>query len=366
MLTVEASRERLSRLQTVLQQQNLDAAVIGFGPHVYYFSSFLVDWLQLSALALTADGASILIAPNKAPSVSAAGEIGTYEARWNATLRPNQAEEVAGMLVRWLTQHRAQKVGMDTSLIGSQFAMRWNGPIQSLDSHVWQMRRAKDPDELALMRTAISCTTAMYQTAKQILRPGIQELEMFSELHKAAVLRAGEPLSALLGNDFQSGSGGGAPRKDRAAQAGELYVLDLGPAYRGYFADNCRTFSVDGSVSTEQQRAFDAIAGVFPLIEKTARPGVRCRELFAIADEQLQSHYGKPLKHHLGHGVGLQPHEYPHLNPKWDDVLLEGEVFTAEPGLYGPELRDGIRIEQNYLVTANGVESLLDFPIELV
>ena len=157
---------------------------------------------------------------------------------------------------------------------------------------------------------------------------------------------------------------GGGPRADRTAQAGELYVLDIGPAYRGYFADNCRTFSVDGSVSPEQKHAYDAIAGIFPMIEKSAS-GIHCRELFVAADEHLQAHYGKPLKHHLGHGVGLQPHEYPHLNPKWDDVLIEGEIFTVEPGLYGPELRGGIRIEQNYLVTADGVESLLDFPLQL-
>ena len=40
------------------------------------------------------------------------------------------------------------------------------------------------------------------------------------------------------------------------------------------------------------------------------------------------------MPHHLGHGVGLQPHEFPHLNPNWDDTLVEGEVFTIEPGLF--------------------------------
>ena len=69
--------------------------------------------------------------------------------------------------------------------------------------------------------------------------------------------------------------------------------------------------------------------------------------------------------HHLGHGVGLQPHEYPHLNPKWDDVLLEGETFTAEPGLYGPQLNGGIRLENLYHVTATGVENLIAAPLEL-
>jgi Xaa-Pro aminopeptidase len=53
------------------------------------------------------------------------------------------------------------------------------------------------------------------------------------------------------------------------------------------------------------------------------------------------------------------------LNPNWDDVFQEGEVFTAEPGLYGPQLRAGIRLENDYLVTATGVELLSDFSLDL-
>jgi Xaa-Pro aminopeptidase len=71
------------------------------------------------------------------------------------------------------------------------------------------------------------------------------------------------------------------------------------------------------------------------------------------------------FNHHLGHGIGLFPHEAPHLNPHWDDTLEVGEVFAAEPGLYAPELKAGMRIENDYLVTATGVELLSDFPLEL-
>jgi Xaa-Pro dipeptidase len=365
MLTVESSRVRLQRLKQILQKENLDAAIIGFPEHVYYFSAFFTNWTHYSALAMTADGRSFLVTANTPAPNTAADEVGSYEAQWNATLRSEQPAEVARQIVAWLRKNGAEKVGVDASIVTSQFALQWNRPLVAIDPHLWQMRRRKDADELALMKKGIACTAAMYRRAREILRPGIQEMEMFAELHKTAVFEAGEPLTELLGNDFRVGGGGGMPRQGRAAQPGEIYILDLGPAYRGYFADNCRSFSVDGSVSADQARAHAAIIGVFPLIEKMARPGTRCRDLFAAADEHLKTHYGKPLKHHLGHGVGLQPHEYPHLNPKWDDVLLEGEFFTVEPGLYGPELRGGMRIEQNYVVTADGIESLLRFPLEL-
>jgi Xaa-Pro dipeptidase len=97
-----------------------------------------------------------------------------------------------------------------------------------------------------------------------------------------------------------------------------------------------------------------------------AKPGVRCRDLYEAADSHLSRKHGTGMPHHLGHGVGLQPHEYPHLNPRWDDVLLEGEVFTVEPGAYGPELGGGMRIENNYVVTRDGVRNLTEFSQELV
>ena len=68
---------------------------------------------------------------------------------------------------------------------------------------------------------------------------------------------------------------------------------------------------------------------------------------------------------HLGHGIGLFPHEAPHLNPSWDDVLAEGEVIAVEPALYDPALRSGLRLENDYLVTATGLELLSPFPLAL-
>jgi Xaa-Pro dipeptidase len=245
-------------------------------------------------------------------------------------------------------------------------AIGFKGEILSIDADLFQLRRKKDPDELALMRRAIDCTRAMYERAKQIIEPGIPELKVFAELHEAAVRTAGEPLSAYLGNDYACGERGGPARKDRVAKAGELYILDLGPAVGGYFSDNCRTFSVDRKPTDAQLRAWETVTGVFPIVEKLSRPGARCQDIFNAVDEYYRSKTGSPFPHHLGHGVGLQPHEFPHLNPKWDDTLQEGEVFTCEPGLYGPDLMAGIRIENQYLVTASGVENLTPFPMELV
>jgi len=166
------------------------------------------------------------------------------------------------------------------------------------------------------------------------------------------------------GNDYQCGSRGGPPR-NRVAADGELYILDLGPAFRGYFADNARTIAVNKNPTDEQQQAWDQIMKVFGHVALKVKPGKSCKELFEEAQAILDESPVGVFNHHLGHGIGLFPHEAPHLNPNWDDTFQEGEVFTCEPGLYADELRAGMRIENDYVVTADGVELLTDFSLEL-
>ena len=357
-----ASRQR--RLLAEMPFRRLDAVVLGWAPHVYYFTTHQTHWLQQSAFVLWADGRSLLVSAND-PSGSAADEVVAYEANPLGTQRQEQPRDVAGKIAEALGVRPAKRVGVDTSLVTSQLAL-WNEPtFIPVDPTLWQLRRRKDPDELDLMKTAIACTRAMYGRAREIIEPGVPELTVYNELHAAAVQVAGEPLSAYLGNDYACGVPGGTARKDRAALAGELYILDLGPAYRGYFADNSRAFAVNRLPTDAQMKAWETVVATFPIVERMARPGARCRDIFAAVDDHYRAATGKPFPHHLGHGVGLQPHEFPHLNPRWDDVLVEGEVFTAEPGLYGPELRGGMRIENQYLVTADGVTNLTPFPTEL-
>jgi Xaa-Pro dipeptidase len=215
------------------------------------------------------------------------------------------------------------------------------------------------------MKSAIAITLGMYRRAQEIIGPGIPETTVFAELQKAAVNVAKEPLTALLGNDFACGAMGGPARADRAAKAGEIYILDLGPSYRGYFADNARSFVVDRKPTDAQHKAWEAVLHCLEIVETLARPGVRCRDLFAAVDDHLRATLGRPIPHHLGHGVGLQAHEFPHLNPKWDDTLLPGDVFTVEPGVYGDNLGGGVRIEDQFLVTQTGIENLVNFSREI-
>ena len=107
------------------------------------------------------------------------------------------------------------------------------------------------------------------------------------------------------------------------------------------------------------------LTGTATSVAQPRLPGASARQLYFKAKETLDGWKKGAFFHHLGHGIGLYPHEAPHLNSNWDDEFQEGDVFTAEPGLYSEELKAGIRLEQDYLVTADGVERLTKFPLEL-
>ena len=366
MLQVTYARQRQQRLLAVLQAKSLDAVVLGSPHHVQWASAHRPFWLKSGAFMLLADGRSWL-ATAKLDTPAEFDEVVLYPSHANATLRMDQPLVLAERILAELAFRKAKRIGLDASAVSAAVAMSFAGETLTIEPDLWQLRRAKDPDELMLIERAVAAAAAMYARAKQVVEPGIPELAVFSALQAAAVESLGEPMDMPLGNDFASGVPGGPAREGHVAQAGQIYILDVSPNYRGYFADTSRCFSVDRKPTHAQYRAHEALLGVFPLIEAAAKPGVRCHELVHLANAHLEQTAHTVLTHHLGHGVGLQPHEFPHLNlDHWDDTLVEGDVFTVEPGVYRGSLNGGLRLENMYLVTATGLRNLVDVPMELV
>ena len=97
--------------------------------------------------------------------------------------------------------------------------------------------------------------------------------------------------------------------------------------------------------------------------------GRSCTEFWHELDRRIREHphlAQSGLVHHGGHGVGTRVHEAPDLNRDRDDRFEVGNVFSCEPGGYSDELRQGIRVENTFLITENGVENLSEYPLNLV
>jgi Xaa-Pro dipeptidase len=361
-----ASRGRQQRLLSEMQAQKLDLVIVQQIEHVQWLTGARYPWVMSPAAALRADGHLTLVAPLKPDLDAAADEVVTYEAQWHSTLRNDQRQAASVELLKALSGKTSgiKRLGVEFSCFTSHLAAL-PGERVDIEPTIYRLRRKKDPDELAKIKKAIAGTKKMYELARQIIEPGITEIDVFNRLQAAAVEEYGEMLTGT-GNDYQCGARGGPPRNNHKAADGELYILDLGPAFRGYFSDNCRTFAVNRKPTDEQQTAWTFIMKVFKHVEATARPGKNCQQLFHEAQAILDQASVGVFNHHLGHGIGMFPHEAPHLNPHWNDTFEVGDVFTAEPGLYDEKvLRAGMRIENDYVITESGVENLCPFPMEL-
>jgi Xaa-Pro dipeptidase len=362
-------RTRQQRLLAEIRKLGLDLAIVNLPEHVQWLTGPYVWRLVQSTAVLWADGRVMVVAPPKKVAGAVADDVREYKAQLHSTLRNDQRQACSAVLVEALKERGpARHVGIEFSTFdmhtAAALSSAWPGvEWNDLDPTLYYLRRRKEPDELARLRHAIDATGAMYAHAREIIRPGLNELDMFNELQAIAVGHLGEMLT-WTGNDYASGARGGPPR-NRLCEDGELYILDLGPAFRGYNADTCRAIAVNKKPTEEQRRAARHVAEVFTIVEDTVKPGESCKALFDVCNRWLGEYKEAKFDHHLGHGIGLFPHEAPHLNPNWDDKFEVGDTFTAEPGLYADHLRAGIRLENDYLVTETGVELLSDFTLEL-
>ncbi|MFK5924506.1 MAG: Xaa-Pro peptidase family protein [Verrucomicrobiota bacterium] len=358
-LNADSCRKRQARLQAYMLEQNLDAVLFTHRHYVYWLTGYWHDQiLTPTAALLLADGHTLLVSHCQPADAPAADELISYQPQKLCTLVENLDQALCLPLIPLL--NKLKRLGVDGS------ARPWIADkVEWVDitTDFQYLRRQKYEDEITAIRYTIQAADAVYHKAREILQPGISEIELYATLQASAIEAAGDLLSGW-GNDFQSGTPGGLARQ-RAAQPGELVPFDIGVGVRGYRSDLCRTFSVDGKPSELQLEAHQRVVGMLEQVELSIRPGESCRALFEKIESQLDDWKGYQFKHHLGHGIGLDPHEVPRLNPCYDDTFQVGDVVAVEPGLYGKELNAGIRLEQNYLVTESGVERLSSFPLDL-
>src|SRR5438034_3629325 len=197
MLVPIQSRTRQKRLLEFIQRKKLDAIVVGLPWHVYYFSAHFTHMLHQSGFVLFSDGHAWLATANEPAKDVAADDVVSFEAQWMATLRQEQPTVVADMIVEQLKARGAKRVGIDCSPVTAVVATRLGSGVTPIDDALWQIRRVKDSDELALMQTAIRASEAMYRRAREIIEPGVAELRVFTELETVGLEVLGAPMCEM-------------------------------------------------------------------------------------------------------------------------------------------------------------------------
>jgi Xaa-Pro dipeptidase len=171
------------------------------------------------------------------------------------------------------------------------------------------------------------------------------------------------PFSPIVAFGPNSANPHATPTERQLAE-GDLLLFDWGAAVDGYFSDITRTFAV-GDVDPELTK----IAGIVKEANAAARaigkPGLPISAVDKAARNVIElAGYGEYFTHRTGHGLGMEGHEEPYIRGDNEQLLETGMTFTIEPGIYLPG-RGGVRIEDDVLVTENGLESFTDYPREL-
>ena len=217
-------------------------------------------------------------------------------------------------------------------------------------------RGVKSPAELALMRHANAVTLRAYEAAWKSLTDGMTQ-DRFAALVSSAHQRLGYQGSAGV----QVGKYSALPHGSTTPQVireGTILLIDGGCKVEGYSSDISRTF-VLGKPTDRMKQVFDIEFRAQTAALTAARPGVECQAVDAaarkvIADGGFGPGY-KYFTHRVGHGIGLDGHEWPYLVKGNTQKLEPGMTFSDEPGIYIPG-EFGIRLEDDMFITADGAE----------
>lgn len=226
--------------------------------------------------------------------------------------------------------------------------------VARLHGDICDLRMVKDDEEVSLMRRAQEVTDAAFAHICEFIQVGQTEQEIRVELENYMLSHGADELS--FGTIIASGPNGANPHAqpgERRVEEGDLIVMDYGAGYHDYHSDMTRTVCV-GEPTDEQRAVYDVVRRAHEACAEAIHAGVIGRDIHEVAVKVIsEAGYGDYFGHGLGHGVGLQIHENPNFNRRWDRPVPEGSVVTVEPGIYLPG-RFGIRLEDFGLVTADG------------
>lgn len=357
---LEERQARLARARKLMAETGLDAVVMAGGTSLSYFTG--AQWgnsERFFGLILTREGDPVWVTPafEKDRALEQI-KIGSDVRAWEEDASPY------ALVAQALKDRKAGgRVGIEETMpfvfadgIGKASpAVR----IESGTPVTAGCRMIKDAHELALMRRACEITVTAHRAVFASLQEGMAQSEvarLSSEAHRRLGIGGGSLV--LFGADAAFPHGTSNPRP---LKAGDVVLLDGGGRLHGYASDITRT-AVFGAPPTERQRRiWDAVRTAQQAAFRATKPGVECQALDAAARKAIEdAGFGsgyQALTHRLGHGIGMDGHEWTYLVRGNTVRLLPGMCFTNEPGIYIPgEL--GIRHEDVMVVTAEGAEGM--------
>lgn len=347
---------RIQQLKARLRDEKAEALLLTFLPDIRWACGF------------SGSNGVLLVREEKAYFLSD----GRYESQAKREVEGAEVRIPGYKLFEYIQEERLLD-GIETILFQSDHATvaqleEWKDRFAGIawkpvENVATRLVAAKDDTEIDRMRRAQQITEQVFDyVVEQVLVPGVTEKDVAAEivyqhLKKGADKVSFDPIVA-------SGPQGALPHarpSAREIQSGDLVVIDMGCFVNGYASDMTRTVAV-GEPEEEAQHVYQVVLDAQKRAIEAAAAGMSSKDLDGVARQAIeQAGYGDYFNHGLGHGVGLQVHEWPRLSYHVDDELPERAAVTIEPGVYLPG-RFGVRIEDMVVLHRDGVDNLTRAP----
>lgn len=359
-------RNRIEQIVNWLQTKRIDAAFVSSSANVFYLTGFACDpHERLLGLWVFPNGKTVLICPllenERVIDAGWQGEVYAYgdsEDTWQWMAQSFGHQQTIAIEQDHLTYRRAALL---QTALGCQ-------TIVDMDEQLRTMRMIKDEKEISILKKAANLADQAIQYGVEALCIGCTELEVVThietKLRDIGITQMAFSTMVLFGANTALPHGEPGSHK---LEQGDLVLFDLGVVLEGYRSDITRTF-VYGEPTAAQQVIYQAVlqANEQAIQAVASKQPLTFGKLDHVARTVIdQAGLGSYFTHRLGHGIGIETHEYPSVASDNDLPVQAGIVFTVEPGVYQPHV-GGVRIEDMILVTEEGYEVLTNYPKKLI
>ena len=372
---------KLERVRALMAEQELDALVVRAPDNVLYLTNFWgMKGFDAAVFPREGDAILVTIEASEADAARTAwtGDVRLIKGYDPADARPPIARTLEAALAAATPYAR---VGLELSL-GTQSSDRMVGEPTTYTKawiDAWpdeqdaqpllnRARAIKTPQEIERIRLANEIAAAAMEYARDHLRAGMREAEAAAlwqgYVHgEGTGWRGGKVELALPFSLVWSGPGirTFTATGDRAVQEHEPTLFEIWVCADGYWADHTKNLA-PGELTDDYRRLLEGLATVYDAGVSHCRPGASLADLDRLVRDGIAElgYPGQP-SHPIGHGVGARAHEPPYAHQAGGGTVEEGMVLAIEPGCYWPQ-GGGLRLEDNFLITADGAEKLSPFP----
>jgi Xaa-Pro aminopeptidase len=378
-------KKRLSKVRKLMDERNIDVFLSLQWPNQYYLSGFYqhLPWYPLCHAPHTE--APLMIFREKSEDPIFLCQFLTYnavkEGTWIKDVRAFNRKSTKS--VHEYTAQILKDKGLESSVIGLEEDCCTIKTFESLQKYLpkvqfkqasdvfYLARVVKEPEEIELIRKAVSIAEAAINVAMEVAKPGVTEMEVLRaaemEMKRRGCLREIESM-------FQSGKRTANYRAFSAewkkVEINDIALMDIGCIYKGYGSDVTRAWVI-GEATLEQKKIAKDLYNLQEKMFEFIKPGIKCHEAADYAQRELlnagysTSNLDSPHQRRYSiHGIGLGPfHELPDVEHK--DIALEpGMTFALQPSIRHKEFT--IRFEDNAVLTPNGIELLTTLPREFI